>query len=190
MKNVWIEVYYFISQEEEMLLFSKSDHFFNALSALDLTYHMGQPEFDNESQVCTYALTKFQQLFHLTNRKFYRQTYLWGFRGWWCRGHGDCSAAWPHWGLSWALQYPDSNNYPRPGSSWSAPHSGLPGQLSTEGTGGWISSLPCGYDPRHSPATSEWSGLGRRMEGGAGGEKYNIWKKYWSIYLKYRYIDW
>lgn len=40
-----------------MLLFSKSDHFFNALSALDLTYHMGQPEFDNESQVCTYTAT-------------------------------------------------------------------------------------------------------------------------------------
>lgn len=30
---------YFISHEEEMLLFGKSDHIFNALPALDLTYH-------------------------------------------------------------------------------------------------------------------------------------------------------
>lgn len=30
-------VNYFISHEEEMLLFSKSDHIFNALPALDLT---------------------------------------------------------------------------------------------------------------------------------------------------------
>ncbi len=40
-------VYYFVSHEEETLLFSKSDHIFNALSALDLTYHTGQPQFDN-----------------------------------------------------------------------------------------------------------------------------------------------
>lgn len=41
-RNFWIEVYYFIGHEEEMLLFSKSDHFFNALSALDLTYRTEQ----------------------------------------------------------------------------------------------------------------------------------------------------
>ena len=46
-----ILLHYFISHEEEMLLFSKSDHIFNALSALHLTCNTGEPQFDvNQSQ--------------------------------------------------------------------------------------------------------------------------------------------
>lgn len=161
MKNIWIKVYYFISHEEEVLLFSKSDHFFNALSALDLTYHTGQPEFDHISQVWTRTLAIFQHLFHFNTRNHYCRLYQWGFRGWWCRGRGDCSAAWLLWRLFGALQYPDSSSCLRLGSSWSALHPGLPEQQSTEGTGGRISSLLCGYDLRHTLSISEWSGLGR-----------------------------
>ena len=44
-KRICIEkktlVHYFISHEEKMLFFNKSDHIFNALPALDLTYHTG-----------------------------------------------------------------------------------------------------------------------------------------------------
>lgn len=161
MKNIWIEVYYFISHEEETLLFSKSDHFFNALPALDLTYHTGQPEFDQVSQVCTWRPAKFPHLFHHSKRKHYCRSYRWGFRGWWCRGRGDCSAAWLLWWISGALRYPGSNSCLRLGSSWSAPRPGRPERRSTEGTGGRISSLLCGYDLRHTLSISEWSGLGR-----------------------------
>lgn len=61
-------LYYFISHEEEVLLFCKSDHIFNALLALDLTYHIGRSKFESAVKDA------------LKHRKYYQQTNRWGFR--------------------------------------------------------------------------------------------------------------
>lgn len=184
---------HFIGHEEEMFLFSKSDHIFDALPALDLTCHTGQRVWklgevceDRENKLNVFEvltvqdqillLTRFgfgphihnktlkhQQLLNVTWRNC-KEVYQWGFRGWWCRGHEDCSAPSRHWALSWALWCSDSNSCLRPGSNLSGQRPGLPGQLSTEGTGGWRSSLLFGHDPPHTPATSIWSWIGRCKE--------------------------